>query len=79
MLSHHIALFCALVLLNLMYTAGELPNGILMFGVELHVCNVDMDAEGTAVVHPLLFEQDEDEANPSVVCLYSTTAPALAN
>lgn len=79
MLSHHIALFWALVLLNLMYTAGELPNGMLMFGVELHVCNVDIDADGTAVVHPLLLEQDDDEAKVSDVCLYSTTAPALAN
>ena len=50
-----------------------------MFIVELHVCSVDMDAEVTAVVHPLLAEQDEDEANESAVCLYSTTAPALAN
>lgn len=79
MLSHHMALFCALVLLNLMYTAGELPKGMLMFTIELHVCKVDIDVEGTAVVQPKLDEHDEYEENVSVVCLYSTTAPALAN
>lgn len=79
MLSHHIALFWALVLLNLMYTAGELPKGMLTFVTELHVCVVDIEAEETAVVHPLLAEQEEYEANESLVCLYSTDAPAFAN